>query len=65
MAKIPACSRMEHLRSWMEEMALSECEAVEELLLQFYEAAGFSVDVLAMELASMSESQRLELYLGI
>ncbi len=65
MAKIPTCSRMEHLKNWMEEMTLSECEAVVELLFQFYEAAGFSSDVLTRELASMSEAQRLELYLSI
>lgn len=56
-------SRMELLKNWMEEMALSEAEAVEELLFQFYEAAGFHADVLTKELAAMSEAQRLELYL--
>lgn len=58
-------TRMEELECWCKEYNLSQREALMDILMEFYEAAGFWPDVLEAEIKSMSDDELMKAYLNI
>lgn len=56
-------TQMEELECWCKESNLSLREGMEEILMMFYEAAGFWPDVLKAEIESMSDDELMRAYL--
>ncbi len=57
--------RMEMLSAVKADWGCSTREAVEGVLIDFYEAAGFSADLVEKELAPMSEEELLNLFVSL
>lgn len=56
-------TQMEELECWCKECNLSLREGMEELIIEFYETAGFWPDVLKAEIESMSDEELMKAYL--
>lgn len=57
--------RLLELAKWAKENAMTQYEAVYELIFTFYETAGFKADLLEEELNSKSEEELYEIFLMI
>ena len=58
-------SRMSDLEAFCQENAFTLREGMEEILMMFYEAAGFRKDVLETEILSMSDDKLMEAYTNL
>lgn len=57
--------RMAELAAYCQEFDCGEREAMEDILIMFYETAGFWTDVLEAEVKSMSDGALMEAYLNL
>lgn len=58
-------SRMSDLETFCQEYAFTLREGMEEILMMFYEAAGFCAELLEIEINSMSDEELMEAYLNL
>lgn len=56
-------TQMEELECWCKECNLSFREGMEELIIEFYETAGFCREALEAEINSMSDDELIRAYL--
>lgn len=56
-------TRMEELECWCKEYNLSQREALMDILMEFYEAAGFYREALEAEFTPMSDDELMKAYL--
>ncbi len=56
---------MEDLEAYCQEFGCDKREALMDILMVFYEAAGFWPDVLEAEIKSMSDDELMKAYLNI
>ena len=57
--------RVAGLAAYCQEFGCGEREAMADILIMFYEAAGFWTDVLEAEVKSMSDDALMEAYLNL
>lgn len=62
---IATYSRMSSLEAYCQEFDCSHRDGLKDLLMIFYEAAGFWNDVLETEIRSMSDKKLMEVYLNL
>lgn len=62
---IATYSRMSSLEAYCHEFDCSQRDGLKDLLMIFYEAAGFWNDVLETEIRSMSDKKLMEVYLNL
>ena len=62
---IATYSRMSSLEAYCQEFDCSQRDGLKDLLMIFYEAAGFWNDVLETEIRSMSDKKLMEVYLNL
>ena len=58
-------SRMSDLETFCQEYAFTLREGMVEILMMFYDAAGFSAELLEIEINSMSAEELMEAYLNL
>ena len=58
-------TQMEELECWCKECNLSLREGMEELIIEFYETAGFCREALEAEFTPMSDDELMKAYLNI
>ena len=63
MTKFEKC--MEDLEAYCKKIGCGKREAMEELLMEFYETAGFCREALEAEINSMSDDELMKAYLNI
>lgn len=63
MTKFEKC--MEELTAYCQEYGCDKREVLMDILMEFYEAAGFWPDVLEAEIKSMSDDELMKAYLNI
>ena len=57
--------RMEELEIYCKEYDCSEREALMDVLMDFYECAGFQADLLEIEINSMNDEELMKAYLTL
>ena len=62
---IATYSRMSSLEAYCQESDCSQRDGLIDLLIVFFEAAGFCSDILENEIHSMSDEKLLETYLSV
>lgn len=62
---ITTYSRMSDLETFCQESACTLREGMEEILMVYYETAGFCAELLEIEIKSMSDEKLMEAYLNL